>query len=264
MIKPIVDRRTPNEFLRDIKAEQRLVRDGLAGQQAGPPGFGPEPITVQQPGGDLLNKIQHPAFDTFEHLFRVLPEEGWFSPSVSPRRPIKFEFGSFTVPESSFFLLTDYEFTPLRQSGVDPYDFVYAEDGRFSGFMGFDITVSGRRMSNLFYQLDPAPVSFQKSSFDFIQNTPTGRRSAAFNASASNSFASVSGVGTSLLPVRPTVQGSRGMPFTLLAGPGSSVALSCVIFRRITAPLAGVQATMSGYTIHQNSALSLLERIRPR
>ena len=263
MNKPIFDRRTPSEFLRDVTAEQKLVRQGLAGQQAGPPGFGPEPITVQQPGGDLLNKIQHPAFDLFEHLFRVLPEQGWFSPSVTPKRPIKFELGSFTVPVSNFFLLTDYEFTPLRQSGVDPYDFVYAEDGRFSGFMGFDITVSGRRLSNLFYQLDPAPVSFSKQSFDVV-STVGGRRTAAFNSAAANSFASVAGVGTSLLPVRPNVQGSRGMPFTLLAGPGSTVSLSCVIFRRVTAPLAGIQGTMSGYTIHQNTALSLLERIRPR
>ena len=262
-MKPIVDRRSPNHFLKDIQAEQRLVREGLAGQQAGPPGFGPEPITVQQPGGDLLNAVQHPAFDTFERLYRVLPEQGWFSPSVNPKRPIKFEFGSFTVQDSSFFLLMDYEFTPLRQSGIDPYDFFYAEEGRFTGFMGFDVTVSGRRLSNLFYQLDPAPVTFARSSFDAPFGAP-GRGQRAFNSANANAFGSVSGEGTSLLPVRPNVQGSRGMPFTLLAGPGSTVALTCVIFRRITAPLAGIQATMSGYTIHQNTALSLLERVRPK
>jgi|GEM_PF-1896583 len=262
-MKPIFDRRPANEFLRDVQQEARLVRQGLAGQQAGPPGFGPEPLVVQQPGGDLLNKIQHPAFDTFERLFRVLPEEGWFNPNVNPKRPIKFEFGSFTVPDSNFFLLMDYEFTPLRQSGIDPYDFVYAEDGRFSGFMGFDITVSGRRLSNLFYQLDPAPVTFQRSSFDNPSGVP-GRRTVAFNSASANAFGSASGEGTSLLPVRTNVQGSRGVPFTLLAGPNSTVALSCVIFRRVTAPLAAIQATMSGYTIHSNTALSLLERVRPR
>lgn len=262
-MKPIIDRRSPADFLRDVSDEQKLVRQGLAGQQAGPPGFGPEPIVVQQPGGDIINKIQHPGFDVFERLFRVLPEQGWFSPGLTPKRPIKFEFGSFTVPSSNFFLLMDYEFTPLRQSGVDPYDFTYAEDGRFSGFMGFDVTVSGRRLSNLFYQLDPAPVSFQRSSFEAPITDPR-RRTVAFNSAAANSFGSVSGEGTSLLPVRRNVQGSRGLPFTLLAGPGSTVALSCVIFRRVTAPLAGIQATMSGYTLHSNTALSLLERVRPR
>lgn len=259
-MNPIVDRRLPGEFLREIDADQRLVRQGKAGQQGGPPGLGAEPVLIHQPGGELLAKVQHPAFDTFERLFRVLPEEGWFNPGLSPRRPIKFEFGSFTVPASSFFILMDYEFTPLRQSGVDPYDFVYAEDGRFSGFMGFDVTVSGRRMSNMFYQLDPAPVSFERSSFQ-----PLGRRGTlAFNSANANAFGNVSGQGSSLLPVRPSVQGARGMPFTLLAGPGSVVALSCVIFRRVTAPLAGIQASMSGYTIHSNTMNSLLERIRPR
>lgn len=262
-IKPLtVDRRPTHQFLRDVQEEARLVREGTAGQQGAPPGAGAEPLLVHQPGGELLNKIQHPAFDTFEHLFRVLPEEGWFGANVSPKRPIKFEFGSFTVPQSSFFLLTDYEFTPLRQSGVDPYDFMYAEDGRFSGFMGFDILVSGRRVSNLFYQLDPAPVSLAKSSFD----PPIGGRgrTVAFNAAAANSYANVAGTGSSLLPVRPTVQGARGMPFTILAGPNSVVSLSCVIFRRVTQPLAGIQARMSGFTIHNNMAMSLLERVRPR
>lgn len=261
-MKPIIDRRSPVDFLRDVTDEQKLVRQGLAGQQAGPPGFGPEPIVVQQPGGDIINRIQHPAFDVFERLFRVLPEQSWFSPGLNPKRPLKFEFGSFQVPASSFFLLMDYEFTPLRQSGIDPYDFTYAEDGRFSGFMGFDVTVSGRRLSNLFYQLDPAPVSFQRSSFE----TPIGGRgrTVSFNSAAANSYGSVSGEGTSLLPVRRNVQGSRGLPFTLLAGPNSTVALSAVIFRRVTAPLAGIQATMSGYTIHSNTAQSLLERVRPR
>lgn len=260
-MKPLVDRRSPNEFLRDVEAEARLVRQGLAGQQAGPPGFGPEPIVVQQPGGDILNRIQHPGFDVLERLFRVLPEQAWFGAGVNPKRPLKFEFGSFTVPSNSFFLLMDYEFTPLRQSGIDPYDFSYAEDGRFSGFMGFDITVSGRRLSNLFYQLDPAPVTFQRSSFD-APIGPRGQR--AFNSAAANSYGSVSGEGTSLLPVRRNVQGARGLPFTLLAGPNSTVALSCVIFRRVTAPLAGIQATMSGYTIHANAAQALIERVRPR
>jgi hypothetical protein len=244
-----VDRRTPNEFLRDITADQRLVRQGLAGQQAGPPGFGPEPLVVQQPGGDILNAVQHPAFETFERLFRVAPEQDWFNARLDARRPVKFDFGEFEVPASSFFLLMDYEFTPLRQSGLDPWDFVYAEEGRFSGFMGFDLTVSGRRLSNLLYQLNPAQQSFTRSPF------------AQVNA---NTYAAVSGDGTSLLPVTSKVQGPRGLPFTLLAGPGSRVALSCVIFRRITAPLSGIQARLSGYQIHQNTALSLIERVRPR
>lgn len=244
-----IDRQSPNDFLRDIRSEQRLVQQGLSGQQAGPPGFGPEPISVQQPGGELVSAIQHPAFDTFERMFRAAPHASWFHPGLNARRPVKFDFGSFTVPDSSFFLLMDYEFTVLRPSGVDPFDFVYAEDGRFSGFMGFDITVSGRRMSNLLFQLEPVSSSFAGSRFSSVP---------------ANAYAGVSNDGSSLLPVRSRVQGARDLPFTMLAGPGSVVNLSCVIFRRISSPLSGIQASMAGYQIHSNAMLSLLERVRPR
>lgn len=244
-----IDRRPPNEMLRDMRAEQKLVQQGLAGQQAGPPGFGSEPVTVQQPGGDLISAIQHPAFDTLERMFRIAPQDNWYSAALNPRRPVRFDFGSFTVPDSSFFLLMDYEFTALRPSGVDPFDFVYAEDGRFSGFMGFDITVSGRRMSNILYQLNPVNTTFVPSPF---------------TTASANTYAAVSNDGSSLLPVRSRVQGARDLPFTMLAGPGSVVTMSCVIFRRVTAPLAGIQASMAGYQIHSNTILSLLERVRPR
>lgn len=258
--KTVLDRRNPGAYLREMQ-QQGLVAQGVAGQQAGPPGIGPEPRLAHEPGGDLLNRIQHPSFDTVEHLFRSLPEESWFSPQTSPRKPVKFEIGSFRVPDNSYFLLCDYEFTPLRQSGVDPFDFVFAEDGRFSGMIGYDINVNGRRTSNLFYQLDPAPVQFARSSFD----APSATRTAAvFNKASANSFGSFSGEGTSILPSRPNVQGARGMPFTIMAGPNSAVSLSCVIFRRVLTPLAGIQATVSGYTIHTNTLQALMERMRPR
>ncbi len=259
----ILDRRAPQEFIRELAQEARLVRQGAAGQEAGPPGLGPEPQVVHQPGGQLLNKIQDPAFDTVEYLFRALPEDSWFSPTTSTKRPIKFEFGVFTVPKSQYFLVTDYEFVALRQSGVDPFDFMEAAPYRFSGFMGFDITLDGRRVSNLFYQLDPAPVQFFRQAFapSFgAAPAPT----ASFNQAAANSFGAVAGEGTSLLPVRPNVQGSRNMPFTMIAEPGTKVSLSCVIFRRVTAPLAGLQASVSGYSIHSNTMSALLNRMRPR
>jgi len=243
----------------------REVSRGAAGQQAGPRGIGPEPSIVHQPGGDLLNRLQHPSFVTFERLFRVLPEEGWFNPKTSPKNPFKLEFGSFTVPQSGFLLVCDYAFTPLRQSGMDPFDFVYAEDGRFSGMMGFDISVNGRRTSDIFYQLDPSPTSFGKTAFAAPVGSTRGVPSnIVFDKAAANSFDAVGGDGTALLPARPNVQGARGMPFTMLAPPSSVVSMSATIFRRVTAPLAGLQATMSGFTMHTNTVQALLERMRPR
>ena len=273
MKPPFVSRGSPMSLVRAAQApmmqprptnsyDPALQQEGYMGQSAGPPKLWPEPQLFHEPGGDALSRVLHPAFTVTEHLFRVLPEDSWFSPLLNSRRPFKFQFGSFKVPKSQFFLVLDYEFSPLRQSGVDPFDFVKAESHRFGGFMGFDITVGGRRMSDLFYQLDPAPVQLARASFGAPIGEPRG--AAAFNIAAANSFGSPSGEGTSLLPVRPGVQGARGMPFTLIASPDSQVALSCVIFRRITAPLAAIEATMSGYLFEANTMSALLNRVRPR
>jgi hypothetical protein len=253
---------------RENERERELIREGLAGQEGAPPGMGPEPTLTHNPGGQLLEQIQHPAFTTVEHLFRVLPEGAWFDPQVKPQKPIKFEFGSFHVPKNQYFLVTDYQFTPLRQSGVDPFDFVYAADGRFSGVMGFDIRVGTRRTGNISYQLDPAPVQFFRSSFAQpvapITSFRGGPSSAPFNTAAANAFGSVAGEGKSLLPARGNVQGARSTPFTMIAESDSNVSLSCVIFRRVTSPLAGIEARVAGYQIHANTMSALLERMRPR
>jgi len=257
----IVDRRPPSQFVAEEFQLNRQVAQGAAGQEAGPHGMGPPPALQHAPGGDLLRGIQHPGFTTVEQLFRVLPEEGWFSPNLNPSKPVKFEFGGFRVPENETFLITDYQFLPLRLSGLDPFDFVGAAPYRFSGYMGFDIAVNRTRLSSLFYQLDPAPVQFFRESFV----APTGRvTTAQFNKARANAFGSTAGEGASLLPARPNVQGARGMPFTMIAGPGTSVSLSCVIFRRIMAPLAGIQGSVSGYTIASTVMSSLFNRVRPR
>lgn len=243
----------------DSRLMRGLVDAGLAGQDAGPPGFGPAPALVHQPGGDLLSALQSPTFLTVEHLFRVLPETSWFDPVVSPTRPVKFELGALRVPEGQAFIITDYEFVALRQSGLDPFDFMQAEPYRFSGYMGFDCTVEGRRSSNLLFQLDPQPVQFDRVEFG------SGRASAAkFARAQANSFASVAGEGTSLLPVRPNVQGPRGKPFTMYATSQDRVSLMCTIFRRVQAPLAGLQGSVSGFSLHMSALGALLERMRPR
>ncbi len=257
----VVDRRPPPQLLAEELQLQRLEDGGAAGQSAGPEGIGPEPVLQHAPGGPLIQGVQHPAFTTVEQLFRVLPEDSWFDVNLQPNRPNKFELGFFNVPEGQTFLLTDYVFSPLRQSGIDPFDFVVAAPYRFSGYLGFDITVNRTRLSTLFYQLDPAPAQFFRQSFE----SPTARATqATFNRAAANRFGSTAGEGTALLPPRPNVQGPRNMPFTILAGPGSTVALSCVIFRRIMAPLAGIQGSVAGYTVPATLMSALINRVRPR
>lgn len=237
------------------------------GQEAGVPGMGVSPILSHQPGGRVIDQLLHPAFDIMERLYRVLPEEGWFSPAVSPSRPIQFQLGSFEVPKNQALWLFDYQFNVYRPSGVDPGDWVQAAQGRYSNVMGFDVTVSGSRESNLSYQLDPAPVGLGRQSFETPVTAPGGRgvaTAAAFDRARVNSFASTAGAGTSLLPVRRQTQGPAGGPFTFVVGEGAQVALSCVIFNTVTSPIACIQGRQAGYLIHQNLSKSLLNRVRPR
>jgi hypothetical protein len=256
----VIDRRPPSQFLAEEGQLRVLEREGEAGQEAGVPGMGREPLLEHAPGGRLLSSIQHPAFTTLEQFFRTAPEQSWFSVQVSPSRPIKFELGSFLVPDNTTLLVTDYLFGALRQSGADPADFVLAAPYRFSGYLGFDISVNGTRLSNLFYQLDPAPAQF------FRDTGAAGARAttAQFNRARANAFGATAGEGASLLPPRPQVQGARGMPFTMFASSGARVSLKCVIFRRVMAPLAGIQGSVGGYLIPQTVMSSLMQRVRPR
>lgn len=231
-------------------------------QEAAPPGVGSSPKLVHQPGGDVLLQLKHPAFTTFEQLYRRLPREGWFSPRVNPQRPIQFELGSYTVPKDNAVWLTDYSFSVFRPSGIDAGDFQEAERGRFSNQLGFDLTIGNSRPGNIMYQLDPQPVQTDRTAFERVVSSraPVGE----FNRAASNSFASVAGQGTALLPVRRAVQGPPQGPFTFVVGPGRVIALSCVIFRRVRAPISCIQGRIAGFQITNTLSDSILQRLRPR
>jgi hypothetical protein len=236
---------------------------GGFGQEAGPPGFlGPEPTLVRQPGGDVVTGLVHPAFPPIERLFRKLPEESFFSPSVSSQSPIQFELGAYEIPENMTLWMFDYEFSVYRQSGIDPGDVVKAAPGRFSGFMGFDLTFSGKRKGDLFYELDPSPISLQRDAFGSVGGGAT--IAGDFNSAAARSFASTASPGTSLLPVRTEVQGARNTPFTLIVTEANVVSLSCVIFRQVTSPIAFIQANFGGFLVQEQVSSALINRTRPK
>lgn len=244
-------------------------RDSQYGLSAGPPGSLPPPPTVAQPGGRLLLDVQSPAFKTLERLRRNLPEEGWFDDDLSPQRPFIWTILSYTVPQGMALWMNDYEFSIARQSGVDAGDVVYAEDGRFSGVMGFDVVINGAyRVNDLEYGLDPVAIPLNRSEYD-APGAATGPFDPdtlspdVFNEAAANSFASPAGVGTSLLPVREQVQGTRGGPFTLVIGEGSTVALRGVVFRQVLTPIAFVEARLAGFQLHTTISEALIERMRP-
>jgi hypothetical protein len=254
-------RRLERADVADVHEQARQAvtqQTGWEGQGTGPPGLGPEPGLTRAPGGDVISRIVHPALAIFERLFRRLPEESFFSPNVSPSKPLQFDIGSFTVPKHSSLWMFDYEFAVYRFSGIDPNDTVKAEPGRFGGMMGFDLTFSKRRMTNTTYQLDPAPIPFQRGGFELLDVA------VQFDDAAAGTFASAASPGTSLLPVRDQVMGARNSPFMIVANPGAVVAMGCVIFRTVTSPIAFIQANMGGYLLHQQVSEALLNRVRPR
>lgn len=255
----VVPRATSQALFREASVR---AHETFQGQQAGTPGMGEPPILVHEAGGDTVSGLLHPAFTVLERLYRTLPEGGWFSPSVSPASPVQFQMGSFTVPPNLTLWLTDYEFSVYRPSGIDPGDFLRAAEGRYSNVMGFDITIGGQRLSNLSYQLDPAPVTLSRQAFE----PPPGARAvqAQFDRASVNSFASTASPGTSLLPPWDKTQGPRGGPFTFVVGQGGQVNLNCVIFNTIPSPIAAVQGRCAGYLINENVSDSLLNRVRPR
>lgn len=241
------------------------------GQQAGVPGMGPGPEVRHEPAGGVFKEFLHPAFTIMEFLRRSLPEEGWFNSKVNPRNPIQFQLGSFTVPQGLTLWLFDYEYRVLRNSGVDPGDFIPAETGRYSNQIGFDLTLNGRRDANLSLQLDPQSSSLSRQEFEQsggtvassifgLPPTPTS----AFERATANSFASTAGAGTSLLPNRPNKFGPRGGPWTLVAVEGTQVSMNVVIFNRIRSPLAAVEGRLGGYLIQRQVSSSLIQRVRPR
>ena len=239
------------------------------GQTSGPPDLGPAPDVWHQPGGEWTTKILHPALQLADREFRVLPEEGWFDPSVSFDRPIIVPLGALNVPENLVLFMNDYRFFVMRPSGLDPSDFLEAAAGRFSGVMGFDIQINGQRFGDLLYQLDPVPQQLTSQAFEppIAANPPAESARAVpaqFNRATANSFASAAGVGTSLLPLQSNVQGPRNQPFTFIAGPASVVSLKAVIFRPITSPISAVAGKVSGHYLAQNTALAIINRIRPR
>lgn len=238
--------------------------DPLTGQGMGPPGLGRQAQDVHQPGGESLFGLQSPQFQTVEELYRILPDDSWFQPTVGPGNPIQFELGAFTVPNSQHYWLFDYEFSVFRFSGVDAGDFLKAEAGRFAGVMGFDITINGNRPSHLLYQLDPQPAQIQKQTFTTFNPQGATNNNSAFNRSTAQSFAATASQGTSVLPVRRAVQGAENVPFTFIAREQDKVSLSVIIFKRIRSPIAAVEARHGGYLLQSSLSQTLQFRMRPR
>ncbi len=223
---------------------------------------------VQLAGGALNTLLVHPEVTPFEQLYRRLPSEGMFVPTVSPERPFVFELGAFRVPDTFDLLLFDLRPDIYRFQGVDPGDTVPVEARRFSSIMGFELTVDQRHLGNVLFQLDPVPIQtdtqafapeIRSSEFTGVLQTPPAR----FNISAASSFANAAGAGLSLLPQRPQRYGPLSVPFTLYVRSGQTVQVRCVIFRPIPSPIAFIEYDIAGLLLPDEWVSSMTECMKP-
>lgn len=253
----------------EILPFQRIGADaGATGRASGPAGMGADPASIHEPGGDMLRQLLHPdAFTVFEQEFRGLPDEGMFD--ATPDRPFTFELGAVRVPKAMHLWLSDYRFGVMLLSGMDPGDFRIAEDGRFSGKLGFQLEVNGQINGKLRYQLDPVPI--RKASLG-AEPRPTadpfgpGRTpQSVFDRQAAQSFAAGAGTGLATLPNRRAVQGPENRnPWTWIVEEGQVVVLKCVIFRALTTPIGAIFGRVAGHELSATVSRALINRMRPK
>lgn len=221
-------------------------------------------VSQHEPGGMVVAGTVNPAVQIMKWGWRVLPEASFFSNLVTPQNPLQFEIGSFQVPRSTDFWLFDHEQSVYRFSGVDPADWIKAEVGRFSGVMGFDLTINNnQRPGNIKFEIDPHVISGQRAIFSPLRTGGLGT-AADFNQAAANSFASTASPGQALFPVSRDRLGPRNGPFTYIVPETQTVAISCVIFRPITSPITCIEAIMSGYLVERLTSQRILGETRPR
>lgn len=232
---------------------------------------------VQLAGGALNTLMVHPFITPFEQLYRRLPEEGMFEPSVSPTRPFAFELGAFTVPDRFALLLFDLRPDIYRLSGLDAGDFVPVEARRFASIMGFEVTVDQRHPGNIKYELDPIAIQSTSQAFTTVAR-PGGVTGigagildlpvappppSVFNIAAANSFGNAAGAGTALQPQRPTRYGPLSVPFMLAARSKQTVQVRCVIFRPVPAPIAFIEYDIGGMLVPTEWFDAMMECLKP-
>lgn len=229
---------------------------------------------VQLAGGALNTLLVHPEVTPFERLYRRMPEEGMFSPSVSPSRPFTFELGAFQVPDTFCLLVIDLRADIYRFSGVDPGDTVPVEARRFSSILGFLPTVDQRQLANLVYQLDPVPIQTFQQAFTppigsagelppAIANAIGLQNNSRFNLAAATSFATAAGAGDSLQPQRPRRYGALGIPFTLIVRPNQTFQVRCVVFRPVPSPIAFIEYDIAGMLMPETWLNTMMECMKP-
>jgi hypothetical protein len=251
----------------NTSSTHEVLRSWPGSTGAAPPGMAGESPSVQEPGGNLLKQLLSPSVTSQEALWNIIPDESWFSPTVSPERPIVAEIGAYQVPRQQAYWMMDYEFQIFVQSGIDANDVIPAANGRVFGLLGFDLTVNATRLASVRYELDPHPSSAFRNAFAPSGSGGSGGRNpnaAAFSAASYNQFGAATGAGLSLLPAWRKLYGPRQGPFTLIANEQQIIALSVAIFRPLPAPIASITGRIAGFRTAKTVSDTLVNRLRIR
>lgn len=240
------------------------ARAGLIGQSAGAPGAGPEPTLVHDPGGDAVRQLLPQGFIVLDQLYRKLPQDALYLPTLRPSKPFTFLLGQYQVPKGMHLWLSSYRYGLMLLGGVDAGDMRYAEDGRFAGSISWDLSVDGTRHGRLTYELDPQPIEFARPQ-PVLASTTVGVPGTTPAANAHQSFEGLGQFGSSALPQDREIQGPHnGNPWTWVVQEGQTVACRCIVFRRLKTPVAAIFARLGGYLLHCQTSSTLIQRMRSR
>jgi hypothetical protein len=228
------------------------------------------------PGGELISKLIPSEAQPMQREFSTLPEESMFLPGLDPDHPFQWTLGSYQVPKGSTLWFEDVKTAVLMPDPIDPHGYRFAEAGRFRGVLGFILTVNDRQYGDFSYELDPIPRPTSRQEFEQVIIPVTIRQAIAgvaaatvntidrFSRAAAQGFASVAGIGTSLRGPSAGPPGPRNRPWVWSIEQQQSIAVRCVIYRRISAPIAGIYAMIAGHVLPQGLASALAERTRAR
>lgn len=210
-------------------------------------------------GGELSGQIAPESLPPFERLYRRLPDEGMFSPSVSPSRPFVFELGAFTVPQRMTLMIFNIRPDIYRFSGANSGDYVPIEERRLGSIVGFELTIGQAHPGDVDFQI--SPVQIQNSSqqaFQSANQANPAANSTQFAMAQAALNANTQGTSSMMLPQRPERFGAPApIPFTLYVSSGQTVQARCNIFRPLPLPIAFFEFDMTGLLVSDDFAKSM-------
>lgn len=198
----------------------------------------------------LERTAQNPALESFEKMFRTMPDDAWYDVTRSPSNPTQFEIGTFGVPTSRCIIITNFSFEPYRFSGVGAYASEPMDRNELNGILSYRFDVSSKVPGSVDYELNPATSTGRRRKFSGDPTTliaPNQRTAQDFQRVAANAFGSASGFGTGLLPQRTGRFGDQNKPYACKANTKEQITMTGVILRPMPVPLAFIEGVVQGY-----------------